>query len=252
MNNEAFIDQFIDSKWRSLYKAGGWSALIIGALLIIEIIVYIASSAPSLADAAGWLVLFQKNRLLGLIDFGILEFYGLLLFVPMFLALYAALKRASESFMAIAVILAFTGIAVNLATSKLFVLLSLSDLYAAASSDILKSQFLAAAQAALAQSAQGGIGGGVEGGIPLAVAGLIISAVMFRSKNFGKIIAYVGILANGVGMVMYINAAAVTSFSGSPFFGLFFLFSVLWFFLIARSLFQLGKNNAQQEPSANG
>jgi len=240
MNDQVTSDQTADPKWKGLYKAGGWSALIIGAFFIIEMFAYIASSAPSLADAPGWLMLFQKNRLLGLLDFGILEFYGLLLFVPMFLALSTALKKASESYTAVAAILAFIGIAVNLATSKLFLLLSLSDLYTAAT-DTLRSQFLAAAQAALAQSAQGGIGGGVEGGIPLAVAGLIISSVMLRSMVFGKGSAYVGILANGIGLVMYIGATASTSFGGSPFFGLFFLLSIIWFFLIARNLLQMSK-----------
>ena len=239
MNDQATNDRIADPKWKSLYKVGGWCALIIGALFIIEMVTYIASSAPSLADASGWLMLFQKNRMLGLVDFGILEFYGLILFVPMFLALYAALKGAGESSMAVAAVLALTGIGVNLATSKLFVLLSLSDLHAVATTDALRSQFLAVAQAALAQSAQGGIGGGVEGGIPLAVAGLIISAVMLRSRIFGKGAAYVGILANGIGLVMYINAAAAASLGGSSFFGVFFLLSVAWFFLIARNLLKI-------------
>jgi hypothetical protein len=80
-----------------------------------------------------------------------------------------------------------------------------------------------------------------EGGVPLAVAGLIISAVMLRSNIFGRGTAYVGILANGVGLVMYIRAAAAPAFEGSPFFGFFFVLSVMWFFLIARKLFQLGQ-----------
>jgi hypothetical protein len=233
--------EIVDTKWNSLYQAGGWAALVIGALFIIEMIIYIASSAPSLADAAGWLALFQNNRLLGLVDFGILEFYGLILFVPIYLALYAALKRTSESYVSIAAILAFVGIAINFATSKLFPMLSLSDLYASPATDVQRSQFLAAAQAALAQGAQGGIGGGVEGGVPLAVAGLIFSAVVLRSGVFGKATGYIGILANGIGLVMYVRAAAVTALEGSPLFGLFFILSILWFFLIARGLLQLGQ-----------
>lgn len=237
MNNSLINGQNKDR----LYRVGAWSALIIGALFTTELIVYIASSAPSLTDATAWLSLFQENRLLGLIDFGLLEFYALFLFIPMFLALAASLKRDREGPVSIAAILAFTGIAVNLATSKLFVLLTLSDLYAAAMTDVQRSQFLAAAQAALAQSAQGGIGGGVEGGIPLALAGLILSVALLRDARPGKGTAYVGILANGIGLGMYLRAAAVSEPGGSPFFGLFFLLSVAWFFLIARRLFQSGR-----------
>jgi hypothetical protein len=201
-------------------------------------IAYIATSAPSLADAAGWFSLFQKNRFIGLVDFGILELYALVLFVPMFLALYVVLRRASESYMAIAAILAFTGIAVNFATSKLFSLLTLSDLYAATTTAAMKSQFLAAGQATLAVGALGGIGGSVEGGIPLAVAGLIISVIMLRSNILGRAVGYLGILANGTGLVMYFNAALAPAVSGSPFFVVFFLFSVIWFILIGRKLLQ--------------
>jgi len=238
MNNQIANDQVAESKWKSLYRAGGVSALVIGTLFIVEMIVYIATSAPSLTDTAGWFSLFHNNRFVGLVDFGIVELYALLLFVPMYLALYVSLRRASESYLAIAAILAFIGIAVNFATSKLFSLLTLSDLYASATTEILKSQFLAAGQATLAVSALGGISGSVEGGIPLAVAGLIISVIMVKSNILGKAVGYVGILANGIGLAMYINAAAGPTMAGSPFFGAFFLLSVIWFILISRTLFR--------------
>ena len=230
-----------DASWRGLYKTGGVGALVIATLFIVEMVFYITSSAPSLTDAAGWFSLFHNNRLVGLVDFGILELVGLVLFVPMFLALYTALRQASESNMKIAAILAFAGIAVNFATSKLFSLLTLSDLYQAATTEIQKSQFLAAGQTTLAVSALGGIGGSVEGVLPLAVAGLIISVIMLRSNRLGRAVGYVGILANGIGLVMYFNAAAAPSMAGSPFFVAFFLLSVTWFILIGRTLLRIGR-----------
>ena len=239
MNTQITHDQATDTKWKSLYKAGGVSALIIGILLLVEMIAYIATAAPSMTDAAGWFGLLHNNRFVGLVDFGILELYALVFFVPVFLALYAVLKRASESYMAIAAALAMAGIAVNFATNKLFSLLTLSDLYAAATTLETKSQFLAAGQATLAVGALGGIGGSVEGGIPIAVAGLIISVVMLRSNIVGKTVGYIGLLANGVGMVMYFNAALVPVMSGSPFFAVFFLLTVIWFLLIGRKLLQV-------------
>jgi hypothetical protein len=241
MNNQATDNQTAVSKWKSLYKAGGVSALVIGMLLIFEMIIYIATSAPSLTDAAGWFALFQSNRLVGLVDFGILELYALVLFVPMFLALYTALRRAGEGSMSVAAILAFVGIAANFATSKLFSLLTLSDLHAVAATAAQKSQFLAAGQATLAVGALGGISGSVEGGIPLAVAGLISSVVMLRSDILGKAAGFAGLLANGVGLLMYFNAAAAPALSGSPFFGAFFLLSLVWFVLVGHALIQLGR-----------
>jgi hypothetical protein len=239
MNIQITNDLGTGPKWKSLYKAGGAGAWLVGTLLLIEMIAYIATSAPSLADTAGWFALFHNNRFIGLVDFGILELYALVLYVPMFLALYVVLRRANESYMAIAAILAFVGIAVNFATSKLFSLLTLSDLYAAASTEVVKAQFLAAGQATLALGALGGIGGSVEGGIPLAVSGLVISVIMLQSNILGKAVGYVGILANGIGLIMYFNAALAPAMTGSPFFIVFFLLSVLWFILTGRKLLQL-------------
>jgi hypothetical protein len=240
-----------NSSWKSLYKVGGVAGLMVGALFLIEMIVYIASSAPSLTDTAGWFTLFHNSRLVGLLDFGILELYGLVLFVPLFLALFVALRRANESYMAIATSLALVGIAANFATSKLFSLLSLSDLYTAATTETQRSQFLAAGQAALAVSAAGGISGSVEGGIPLAIAGLIISGVMLRSTIFGRVTAFAGILANGIGLAMYIGAAAGPAMGGSPLFGAFFVLCVIWFVLIGRGLFQLGRLEQKTLPESS-
>ena len=231
------------NQW-SMHAIGGVCALIVGTLFLAEMVVYIATSAPSLADASAWFTLFQTNRLLGLVDFGILELYGLILFVPMFLALYAALRRANQSLMAIAMTLVLVGIAANFATNKLFSLLTLSDLHSAAATAAQKSQFLAAGQATLALGALGGIGGSVEGGIPMAVAGLIISVVMVRSNTLGRGVGYAGILANGTGIAMYLRAAAAPALAGSPFFGAFFLLSVVWFILIGLRLLQFEPNKA--------
>ncbi len=224
---------------RTLYRVGGASAGLVVALLIAETIFYLTTSAPSMADAVGWFRLFQTNRLIGLIDFGVLELCAMVLFVPMFLGLYTSLRRSSPTYMAIAGLLAFAGIAANFATNKLFSLLTLSDLYATAASEALKAQFIAAGHATLAFGAFGGIGGSVEGGFPLAVAGLIISIVMLRNGSLGRAAAYVGLLANGTALAMYAWATAAPVWEGSPFFGPFLLLSVIWYTLIARGLFGL-------------
>jgi len=78
-------------------------------------------------------------------------------------------------------------------------------------------------------------------GIPLAVAGLIISAIMVKSNILGRAAGYVGILANGIGLVMYFNAAAAPTTAGSPFFAAFCLLSVIWCILIGRTLVWIGR-----------
>lgn len=241
MDENRIIEGSVDSRWAGLVSAGGWSALVIAALFLSELVIYLVSAAPSLADAAGWLALFENNRLLALIDFGLLEFFGLLLFIPMFLGLYAALKPTGEGSMLVGLALALMGVGINFATGQLFPLISISGLYASAA-EAQRPQLLALAQAALAQSAQGGIGGGVQGGVPLAVAGLIISVVMLRGRSFGKATAIVGLLANAVAALMYMGASFLNAPEGSPFFGPFFILSVVWFALIGAGLLRLAAN----------
>ena len=241
MDGRDSIDPVVLAKWRVLLQLGGWSGLIVAALFLSEMILYIASAPPGLADAAGWLALFQTNKLLALMDFGLLEFWALALFVPIFLALYLVLRRTNESSMTVGVVLAGIGIGINYASNQLFPLLAISWLHEAAATEMQRSQFLAAAQVALAQAAQGGIAGGVQGGTPLALSGLIISTVMLSSRAFGRVDAYMGLLANAAGLMMYVSAAFVTSLEGSPFFGPFFLLSILWFGLVGRRLLQLSR-----------
>ena len=178
-----------DSAYKSLYKIGGAAALIVAVLLPIEIIVFTAYPLPS--TVIGYFTLFQSDRLIGLLDLYLLEIAIYALFVPMFLALYAALRRANESYMALATTLAIIGIAVFLATNNPISMLSLSDQYAAATTDAQRSQFLAAGQAMLANMNQRAVGGFNTGLFLVSVAGLIVSSVMFQSKSFSRLTAYV-------------------------------------------------------------
>ncbi|TKJ46920.1 hypothetical protein CEE34_06480 [Candidatus Aerophobetes bacterium Ae_b3a] len=230
-----------DSQWKGLYKVGGAAALIVAVLLPIEIIVMTAYPLPS--TAIGYFTLFQSNRLIGLLDLYLLEIPVYALFVPLFLALYAALRRANESYMALATTLAIIGITVFLATNNPFSMLSLSDQYAAATTDAQRSLFLAAGQAMLANTNQRAVEGFNMGFLLVSVAGLIVSAVMLRSNIFSKVTAYVGILASALSLTDYFRVAFV------PAAVLLLLFLALasclllliWYILIARRLFQLGR-----------
>ena len=247
MTNQVTHAETTDSAWKGLYKVGGAAALIVTVLLLIEIIVFTAYPLPS--TVIGYFTLFQSNRLLGLLDLYLLEILTYALFVPMFLAIYVALRRANESYMALATTLAIIGIAVFLATNNPFSMLSLSDQYAAATTDAQRSLFLAAGQAILANTNQRAVEGFNIGLLLVSVAGLIVSAVMLRSNIFSKVTAYVGILANAISLAEYFRLAFVpaavlllliiATASG--------LLLLIWYILIARRLFQLGQGVSKGE-----
>jgi hypothetical protein len=231
------------TNWKSLYRVGGAAALIAAALEIAAALIGVISSytsGPPPTTVIGWYTLLQHNRFLGLVDLGFFDIATIALLVPMVLAVYIALRRASASFMAIATTLYFVGIAVYLATETAFSLLSFSDQYATATTGAQRSLIEAAGQAMLAD--QVGVGTGTYMAFFLmGVAGLIISTVMLRSAIFSKVTASVGILAYVIILAYYIGlvfvsiplAIGVLLFSASG------LLSLLWFILIGRRLLML-------------
>jgi hypothetical protein len=228
--NQATNAETADSGWNSLYKVGGAAALIVAAFIPIQIIIFVIWPPPS--TVIGWFTLFQNNRLIGLLDMDLLLIIDQVLIGLVLLALYIALRRTSQSFMAIALTLALVGIATYFASTAAFEMLSLSDQYAAATTEAQRSMFLAAGQVMLAiwQGTAFDVGYVLEG-----VALLITAVVMLRSTLFGKVTAYVGIV---VGVMSLVPPTAGTI-------GLIFALGSLvpleiWCILIARRLFQLG------------
>jgi hypothetical protein len=218
------------SAWKSLYRVGGTAALIMAVFIPIQILIFVVWPPPS--TVIGWFTLFQNNRLLGLLDMDLLLIVDQVLVALVLLALYVALRRASQSWMAIAFTAGLLGIAAYFASTAAFEMLSLSDQYAAATTEAQRSMFLAAGQAMLAvyQGTAFDVGYVLEG-----IALLIIAVVMLRSTLFSKRTAYVGIL---MGVMSLVPPTAGTM-------GLLFSLGSLapleiWDILIARRLFQLG------------
>lgn len=244
--------------WKSLYRVGAAAALIIVVIYLIVMAIYIIaySAGPPPSTVIDWFTLFQNNWLIGLFSLGLGDIAIMVVWGPMSLALYAALRRANKTCLTVAMSLAFVGIAVYLATNTAFSMLSLSYQYAAATTDAQKSLILAAGQAILAVSQ----GTGAYMGMPLVnVAGLIISAVMLRSKIFSKVTAYVGILGFALLLAsapfatyttVSPTGAVVTAIVAVSYIGGGVL-SLMWYILIARRLLQLGRGVSKDEANRN-
>lgn len=231
-----------ESAWKALYRVGGAAVLTVVLLYVIQIIVFVISPPPD--SVIGFFTLFHKNALLGLLDLDLLSIADYALFVPMFLALYVALRRASPSFMTIATALGLIGIATYFASNTAFEMLSLSNQYAAATTDTQRSLFVASGQAMLA------IYQGTAFYVSytlLAIAPLIISAVMLRSKTFGKVTASVGIGANVLAFGLFVPTMIRAYLSIVSAVGL-----LIWYILIARRLFLLAQEISKKEAIQHG
>jgi fumarate reductase subunit D len=218
-----------DSNFNNLYQLGGAAALITALIMPVQIIIYIIFPPPS--NVIGFFMLFQENSLLGLLALDLLIIVDQILLVPIILALYAALRRANESFMAIALTIYIVGIVTYFTSNTVLEMLSLSNQYAAATTESQRLMLLAAGHVMLAI---------YEGTafslsyILLAFAGIIISAVMLRSNIFSKVTAYSGILAGVIALGLFVPKIGI-------FISIFsILFYEIWYILISRRLFQLG------------
>jgi hypothetical protein len=229
-----------DPAYKSLYKLSGAAALIVAVLTVSEVIGLTFYPQPS--TVSGWFSLFQSNKIIGLLDYWGLEFPMYVMYTMVFLALYVVLRKANESYMAIAMTFALLGIGVFFATNNPFSMLSLSNQYAAATTDAERSTFLAAGQAVLANTNQRAVGGFNMGLFLVSIAGLIVSSVMLQSDSFSKLTAYVGILANALSLVDYLREALTSSVTIALLVILpYALLLVIWFALVGQRLYRLGR-----------
>lgn len=230
------------SHFKSIYRVSGAAALIVSALLLIEIIIF--TIWPQQTTAIDYFTLFQTNKFIGLLDFYLLEMFAYILFLPIFLAIYVAIRKNSESFMILSVILAIIGVSIFLSTNNPFSLLSLSDQYWAASTEAQKPILLAAGQAIIANTGQRAVGGFNMGFLLVSIAGLIVSTVMLKSNIFSKKTAYIGIFTFAISLadyfrIIFIPSAltllliiAITSA----------VLLIIWLILVGRGLLKLGKD----------
>jgi hypothetical protein len=237
--NQVLNSETTDSAYKSLYKLGGAASLMVAVLTLSEVVILAFYPQPGTVDS--WFILFQSNKLIGLLDYWGLEILMYLLFILVFLAIYVVLRKTNKGLMAIAITLALLGIGIFLATNNPFSMLSLSNQFAAATTDMERSAFLAAGQAMLANTSQRAISGFNMGLFLVSVAGLIISSVMFQSNSFSRASAYVGVLAFGLSLTDYLrealtSSALVTLLVIIP----YTLLLVIWFVLVGIRLYQLG------------
>jgi hypothetical protein len=217
------------ASWSTLYRAAGAAALVTAVLIPVQLVVFMAYPFPD--TVTGWFQLLQDNPLAGLVDLDLLLVVDNVLLVVIALALYVALRPTSPSVVTMATGLWLLAIAMFVATNPAVEMLSLSNQYAAATSETQRSAAVAAGEALLA----GWEGTAFQVGYVLGqLAGIMIGLVMQRSHRFGRAVPATLIIGNLVGFGLYLPAVgvAISAFSG--------LVLWAWYVLMARRFLLLG------------
>ncbi len=218
----------VHPSWKTLYRTGGAAALLSLVFFPIQIIVFFLKPLPD--TVIGWFKLFQESNLIGLLDLDLLLMADQVLAVLIFLALFIALRRTNESFMVIGFVLGLISVVLYIASNPAFEMLSVSKQYAAAATETERNLSLAAGQALIASWQ----GSAFQASYILgSFATIVVSAVMLQSRLFSKATGMIGILANTIGLGLYVPVIGIYI----SIFSVVFLW--VWYLLVGLRLLQL-------------
>lgn len=231
--NTSQPDYRIVEEWGLLYRAGALAAWFTALLIPVAVASHIMWPPPPWAPgaAAEWFAYIQDNPFAGLLNLDFAMEIGLVLSVPFYLALFAALRQANRSLMMMAISAALLGTLLHLLSNTSLEMIMLSQSYATATTDAQRTLYLAAGEASLA--AYYGMVFHVSYVLGY-IAYILIGFVMLKNNIFSRATAILGIVTGIAGFGFYL-----------PKIGL--LLSVLvvlligiWNVVVGRKLFRLG------------
>jgi len=235
------------SHWNWLYKLGGIAALIAMSTNLLDVLLGFGGTEVvtyGSRSAAQWFAVFQASPFQGLYSLGILNIVYMAVMLPLYAALSVAHLRKQVMQIVMIMILFLLSMSIYLSTNAAIPTWVLSTKYGLADTQTQKAIFLAAGEYALARGEDFTAGSFVPlflGGL----AALATSFVMLRGGIFGKTTAWIGMVGFTLLSLFTICATFFPGLYALAFYGFAFLGGILvliWFALVARRLFQLGKN----------
>ena len=171
-------------------------------LIPIQILFFVVYPPPE--TTLGFFELFHKNWMVGLLSLDVLYYINNGLLVLVYLGLFAVLRKIDASNMLISLAIGFIGIAAYYASTIGFEMLSMSKLYFSTEAVELKQQLLTTGNGLIYKYK------GTAFDVYYvfnAIALLLISKTMYKSRYFGRATATWGMIA---GILMVIPSTAGT------------------------------------------
>jgi hypothetical protein len=236
MNEKVQITVDPDGRW--IYRVGGLSGIVlgIGYLLTIPVMILYAGGFPPPGTEAR--LAFFAEHAAGWWGATALMVFTDLLYVPVFLALYHALKDFNKYLMLLALACEGLFVALDLAITWTAYpsLITMGGNYAAATSDAQRAVIVAAAgyPSAINDSPLSGIYA-----ILIPALGLLFASLVMRKGSFNKALAYMGVIAGVCGILagigpIFLGALETVQYVNSS-------LAMIWFFFVGFRLYQLGR-----------
>jgi hypothetical protein len=189
-----------------------------------------------------WFDLLQNNPIVGLTLLDVFDLVEFALFGVLLGAVCSALWEINRWTVASAAACGITGIIICFGSNQAIGMYQLSQQYSLATT-VAQRGAIEGSGVILLTSPWNGLGL-LLGLFLVLLAGLLVSLVMLSSLAFGKGAAISGILANGIGLAYFpVLALAPMLYVIPPV--LSAPFRMVWYFLIAVSLFKLAKKQPQ-------
>ena len=241
--SSATAENATPSDLTGLCRWGGYGAfaLLLYSLGTLVQVAVIGAGAPS--DAAGIFGMLRDHPIEGLLRLDLPVLLAVPFYYLVFLGLFAALRGVDLSKAILSTALAFAGTTLVLATPTALPMLRLSEMYAAATSDSQRAEYLAAGQAVMAIDVWHHTGA-LIGGILLQSGAVLICWVMLRGV-FGKGTAWLGIIMHGLDLLHVLCGQFVPT-AGAVLMAVAGVLYPFWFFLIGRRLLQLGAKKSSR------
>lgn len=222
----------VDPRWRDMYRIGAISFVIVNVLVVIAIVAFfIAPYAPREIPTVEILETLQTDLLSGLFSLDLLLLMtGFVMILPV-LALYIALRHVNETWALIALVMGLMAMVLIIVARPVTELVYLSQQYEAATTDLARSQYLAAAEALIAIfDGTAWIGYTVF----LAFSTVISGLLMLRTDRFSQAEGYVGIVVGATPLGFFIPGLGPLLLLIATFGG------IVWYTMLARTFYRLG------------
>lgn len=228
----------VDTSWRGLHRWGGISALLVGVIYIINIVLALRLGVPSSLTGEGVLKWFGSQTTLAYAFIGLFIVADILA-VPVVLALYLALKGINKNAMLAAAGFGGLAIALDLGVTEItwVALIALSQNYSAATSSVQQAAYVATADYAVAITS---VSGTIYGSIIVAFWPLITSLVMWKGI-FSRATAYVGIAASIICIAYGLTVFVPYSSFVDALQAIAIMLLAIWLLLTGSGLYRLGK-----------
>jgi hypothetical protein len=185
----------IENNKNGIYKAGAYCAILIIIIYLIDLIFVIKYGPVVTKSVPEIFEIFQKNRIIGLLQSFSLDIVAAIIRLPLMLALFVSLIKIKKSFypLILSLIFGFIGITVYLSYNSVFSMLHLSDLYASTDNMELKKQLIAIGYTYLSSFDANGIQPFISFTF-FGIWGILLSIIMFKSKDYGRVMAIIGMV----------------------------------------------------------